>query len=220
MAEAILNHLGQGRFCAMSAGDQAVGQIHPMALAILSEHGVPTTTLKSKSWEGFFGLAAPRLDFIIIVCDDSHEEMVLPWAQQPIKARDKAAAYHVTLYKRLSTEMANDIAAYLNRLPPTSGAKTGDGVNVELGSAIFREQCTSCHASDAGGDKEGVVPSLRNQHYNYLVNEMHLLADGRLHDADPGLVFYLCAASMKGILLRSPIICRDCTGPAVSIEEY
>jgi len=86
MAEAILNHLGKGRFCAMSAGDQAVGQIHPMALAILSEHGVPTTTLKSKSWATFFGLAAPRLDFIIIVCDDSHEEMVLPLAQQPIKA--------------------------------------------------------------------------------------------------------------------------------------
>jgi len=86
MAEAILNHLGNGRFCAMSAGDQSVGQIHPMALAILSDHGVPTATLKSKSWARFFGLAAPRLDFIIIVCDDSHEEMVLPLEQQPIKA--------------------------------------------------------------------------------------------------------------------------------------
>lgn len=86
MAEAILNHLGQGRFCAMSAGDQAVGQIHPMALAILSAHGLPTTTLKSKSWATFFGLAAPRLDFIIVVCDDSHEDMALPSAQQPIKA--------------------------------------------------------------------------------------------------------------------------------------
>lgn len=86
MAEAILNHLGTGRFCAMSAGDQAVGQIHPMALSTLSEHGVPTATLRSKSWERYFGLAAPRLDFIIIVCDDSHEEMVLPLEQQPIKA--------------------------------------------------------------------------------------------------------------------------------------
>lgn len=86
MAEAILNHLSNGRFCAMSAGDQAVGQIHPMALAILREHGVPTTTLKSKSWARFFGLAAPRLDLIIVVCDDSHEEMALPSAQQPIKA--------------------------------------------------------------------------------------------------------------------------------------
>lgn len=77
MAEAILNHLGNDRFCAMSAGDQAVGQIHPMALTILTEHGVPTTTLKSKSWARFFGLAAPRLDFIIIVCDESPEKMVL-----------------------------------------------------------------------------------------------------------------------------------------------
>lgn len=106
--------------------------------------------------------------------------------------RDKAAAYHVTSRKRISTpEMGNDIAAYLNRLPPTSGAKTGDGVNVELGRAIFREQCTTCHASDAGGDKEGVVPSLRNQHYDYLVNEMHRVADGRLHDADQSLVLFM-----------------------------
>ncbi len=86
MAEAILNHLGNGRFCAMSAGDQAVGQIHPMALTILSAHGLPTNTLKSKSWATLFGLAARRLDFIIVVCDDSHEDMALPSAQQPIKA--------------------------------------------------------------------------------------------------------------------------------------
>lgn len=105
--------------------------------------------------------------------------------------RDKASVYHVTLSKRVSPEMGNAIAAYLNRLPPTSGAKTGDGANVELGGAIFREQCTTCHARDAGGDQESTVPSLRNQHYNYMVNEMHLLADGRVPDAEQGLVLFM-----------------------------
>ena len=86
MAEAILNHLGKDRYCATSAGNQAVGRIHPLALTILTEHGVPTTGLSSKSWERSFGRAAPPLDFIIIVCDDSYEEMVLPLEQQPIQA--------------------------------------------------------------------------------------------------------------------------------------
>lgn len=106
--------------------------------------------------------------------------------------RDRAATYHVASTKPVSTPQTwIDIAAYLNRLPPTSGAKTGDGMNVELGLGIFHEQCRTCHESDAGGDKEGLVPSLRNQHYTYLVNEMHVLADGRGPDADQGLVLFM-----------------------------
>lgn len=77
--------------------------------------------------------------------------------------RDRAALYHVTSNRPVSTPHTwNDIAAYLNRLPPTSSTQTGSGENVELGRAIFHEQCATCHESDAGGDKGGLVPSLRN----------------------------------------------------------
>ena len=86
MAEAILNHLGQGRFRAHSAGDQAVGKIHPLTFEVLARHGVPTTGLRSKTWEYFFGLAAPQLDFLIIVCDDSCEDLVWPSEGQLIRA--------------------------------------------------------------------------------------------------------------------------------------
>ena len=86
MAEAILASVGQGRFRAHSAGDQAVGRIHPLTFDTLERHGVATTGLRSKSWERFFGLAAPPLDFLIIVCDDSYEDLLWPSEGQLVQA--------------------------------------------------------------------------------------------------------------------------------------
>ena len=84
-----------------------------------------------------------------------------------------------------------DIAAYVSRLPPPTGAKTDDGADEQLGGAIYREQCATCHASDARGDEGGFVPSLRNQHFSYLVNEMHLLAEGHRPNANQSLVLFM-----------------------------
>ena len=38
-------------------------------------------------------------------------------------------------------------------------------------------------------DKEGFVPSLRNQNYKYLVGQLHKLAEGHRHNVDRNLVF-------------------------------
>jgi cytochrome c553 len=72
-------------------------------------------------------------------------------------------------------------------LPLTSD--TGDGASVALGRGIFHEQCVSCHQADASGDREGFVPSLRNQNYKYLVGQLHKLAEGHRHNVDRNLVF-------------------------------
>jgi len=44
----------------------------------------------------------------------------------------------------------------------------------------------------AGGvpreDADGFVPSLRNQHYQYLVNQLHKLGEGYRHNVDENLV--------------------------------
>jgi cytochrome c553 len=84
-----------------------------------------------------------------------------------------------------------DIAAFLNRAPLVSHAQTGDGTHVALGRGIFHEQCASCHRIDAHGDGDGFVPSLRNQHYSYLVSQMHKLGEGRRHNVDEDLVRFL-----------------------------
>jgi cytochrome c553 len=84
-----------------------------------------------------------------------------------------------------------DIAAYLNRLPSSHGVQTGDGRRVALGRGIFHEQCASCHRGDAHGDGDGFVPSLRNQQYSYLVNQLRQLAKGSRHNVDEDLVRFL-----------------------------
>lgn len=84
-----------------------------------------------------------------------------------------------------------DIARYLSSLPLSKSAESGDGAGVNLGEAIFREQCASCHASDAGGDDDGFVPSLRNQHYSYLLRQMRGLASLHRHNVDDDLTRFL-----------------------------
>jgi cytochrome c553 len=84
-----------------------------------------------------------------------------------------------------------DIASFLNRLPRSGRAQSGEGARLALGRAIFREQCASCHAGDAHGDNDGFVPSLRNQHYTYLLDQMHKLGQGSRHNVDENLARFL-----------------------------
>lgn len=84
-----------------------------------------------------------------------------------------------------------DIAAYLNRLPPAVTSKTGDGRQLKLGKTIFQEQCASCHEEDGRGDDDGFVPSLRNQHYTYLRQQIRNIASWHRTSVDEGMVRFL-----------------------------
>ena len=86
MAEAIINTLGAGRFVAHSAGSQPAGRVHPLALEKLSAIGYPTAQLRSKSWDEFAATDAPKMDFIITVCDNAAGEVCPFWPGQPISA--------------------------------------------------------------------------------------------------------------------------------------
>lgn len=70
MAEAILSKLAPGRFVAFSAGsDPSPKGPFPEVLAQLKALGHDVTGLRSKSWDEFAGPDAPRLDFVIALCD-------------------------------------------------------------------------------------------------------------------------------------------------------
>jgi len=84
-----------------------------------------------------------------------------------------------------------DIAGYLNRAPVSFAVERGGGRQVSLGGAIFREQCASCHQSEAQGDREGFVPSLRHQHHGYLVTQLHRIGHGDRHTVDENLARFL-----------------------------
>ncbi|MFC5742014.1 arsenate reductase ArsC [Dyella tabacisoli] len=74
LSEATLNHLGQGRFEAFSAGSQPAGRVNPYALEALAGAGISCEGLASKSWDQFVGDLAPPLDIVITVCDNAASE--------------------------------------------------------------------------------------------------------------------------------------------------
>lgn len=69
LAEAILASLGAGRFRAFSAGSQPADAPMPAVLARLKTLDHDTATLHAKSWDVFTGPDAPRMDFVITLCD-------------------------------------------------------------------------------------------------------------------------------------------------------
>ena len=69
MAEAILDQLGQGRFRAYSAGSAPNTAPRPEVIEKLRTFGHDVSELHSKSWDEFMHQDAPRMDFVIALCD-------------------------------------------------------------------------------------------------------------------------------------------------------
>jgi len=88
LAEAILNHIGRGRFKAYSAGSSPRDnqQPNPLGLQVLQNAGIATAGLYSKSWDEFGRADAPQMDLVITVCDNAAGEVCPYWPGQPATA--------------------------------------------------------------------------------------------------------------------------------------
>jgi arsenate reductase (thioredoxin) len=88
LAEALLNHLGRGKFKGYSAGSSPRDnqQPNPLGLQVLREVGISTEGLRSKSWDDFALPDAPQMDLIITVCDNAAGEVCPFWPGQPATA--------------------------------------------------------------------------------------------------------------------------------------
>ena len=77
LAEAMLNHwagkLGRD-LRAYSAGSAPSGRINPVAIKVLTQAGIATGALRSKSWNEFSADGAPPLSIVITVCDSAAAE--------------------------------------------------------------------------------------------------------------------------------------------------
>jgi arsenate reductase (thioredoxin) len=88
LAEALLNHMGHGKFKAFSAGSSPKDnqQPNPMALATLQKANISIEGLSSKSWDVFAEPNAPHMDLVITVCDNAAGEVCPYWPGQPATA--------------------------------------------------------------------------------------------------------------------------------------
>jgi arsenate reductase (thioredoxin) len=141
LAEVLLNKIGKGRFMAYSAGSspREGGSPNPLGLQVLREHGFDTTGLRSKNWDEFAGVDAPKMDLIITVCDNAAGEACPYWPGQPATAHwgypdpsagegsdaEKAEAFRQTLHamRRRMELLANLPAEKLAKLSIQQSAK-------------------------------------------------------------------------------------------------
>ncbi len=71
MAEMLINHLGAGRYKAVSAGSFPAGYVHPKSIETLQRHGIEAGEPRSQSWDEFTN---QKLDLVITVCDQAASE--------------------------------------------------------------------------------------------------------------------------------------------------
>ncbi len=87
LCEAMLNHLGDKRFNAFSAGGQPKGEVHPMALEVLKKYGISTDECKSKCWDEFAEESASAMDIVVTVCANTAAEVCPVWPASPVSAQ-------------------------------------------------------------------------------------------------------------------------------------
>lgn len=129
MAEAILGHLGAGRFNAYSGGSHPKDAVNPYALLTLEKMGFPAEGFRSKSWDEFAAPGAPAMDFVFTVCDNAAGEICPVWPGQPMTAHwgiedpaavegsdiDKQRAF-ATAFRYLRNRIEQFLAIPLHRL--------------------------------------------------------------------------------------------------------
>ncbi len=86
MAEALVSTMGHGRFRGFSAGSQPGGSVNPFAIEMVKTTGYSLENLRSKSWDEYAEQDAPKMDFIITVCDNAAGEPCPYWPGHPMSA--------------------------------------------------------------------------------------------------------------------------------------
>ena len=123
LGEALVSHLGGGRFVGFSAGSTPKGQVHPVALQLLEQLHLPTSGMRSKSWDEFAAPGAPPIDFVITVCDNAAGESCPVWPGAPMKAHwgipdpaavEGSAAQKLAAFRQAYDSLERRIRTFVN----------------------------------------------------------------------------------------------------------
>jgi len=86
LGEALASTHPSGLFIGYSAGSTPGTSVNPFARELALEMGYSDSNLRSKSWDEFGLPTAPKMDFIITVCDNAAGEQCPFWPGNPATA--------------------------------------------------------------------------------------------------------------------------------------
>jgi protein-tyrosine-phosphatase len=86
IGEALASTHPSGKLKGFSAGSTPGTSVNPYAAEIAKELGLDISLLKSKSWDVYAEPEAPKMDFIITVCDNAAGEQCPFWPGKPTTA--------------------------------------------------------------------------------------------------------------------------------------
>ena len=86
LGEALASTHPSGLFIGYSAGSTPGTSVNPFARELALEMGYSDSNLRSKSWDEFGLPNAPKMDFIITVCDNAAGEQCPFWPGNPATA--------------------------------------------------------------------------------------------------------------------------------------
>ena len=86
LGEALASTHPSGLFIGYSAGSTPGTSVNPFAKELALEMGYDESKLRSKSWDEFGLSGAPKMDFIVTVCDNAAGEICPFWPGKPATA--------------------------------------------------------------------------------------------------------------------------------------
>ncbi len=86
LGEALASTHASGKLVGYSAGSTPGTAVNPIAKQLAIEMGYDTSKLRSKSWDEFAVPGAPKMDFIVTVCDSAAGEVCPIWPGNPATA--------------------------------------------------------------------------------------------------------------------------------------
>ncbi len=86
LGEALASTHPSGLFVGYSAGSTPGTSVNPFAKELALEMGYDESKLRSKSWDEYALPTAPKMDFIVTVCDNAAGEVCPIWIGHPATA--------------------------------------------------------------------------------------------------------------------------------------
>jgi len=86
LGEALASTHSSGKFIGFSAGSTPGTSVNPFAREIAVQLGYDESLLRSKSWDEYGSPDAPKMDFIVTVCDNAAGEVCPYWPGKPTTA--------------------------------------------------------------------------------------------------------------------------------------